>query len=71
MTLYTVIPIEQVYEGAVSFVQPLEEVSIKGMLMQVEPMERGQARIVRLLDCPLDKYLDPAFSPGAIIRWNP
>ncbi|WP_379151495.1 YlzJ-like family protein [Paenibacillus sp. sgz5001063] len=71
MTLYTVIPIEQVYEGSVSFVQPLEEVSIQGMLMQVEPLERGQARIVRLLDCPLEKYLDPAYSPGAIISWIP
>ncbi|HBS47336.1 MAG TPA: hypothetical protein DEA91_27920 [Paenibacillus sp.] len=37
------------------------------MLMQVEPMEEGRARIVRLLDCPLERYLDPSFSPGAII----
>ncbi|WP_019910476.1 YlzJ-like family protein [Paenibacillus sp. HW567] len=70
MTLYSVVPVEQVFEGAISFVQPLQEVSIQGLLMQVEPLERGQARIVRLLNCPLQKYLDPAFSPGAIISYD-
>ncbi|AIQ69366.1 YlzJ-like family protein [Paenibacillus graminis] len=70
MTLYTVIPLEHVFEGAVSFMEPLEEVSFQGLLLQVEPLDRGRARIVRLLDCPLEKYLDPAFSPGAIISWK-
>ncbi|MBW4083307.1 YlzJ-like family protein [Paenibacillus sp. S150] len=70
MTLYTVIPMEQVFEGAIQLTQPLEEINFQGLLMQVEPLERGQARIVRLLDCPLEKYLDPALSPGAIISRN-
>jgi hypothetical protein len=48
----------------------LREVSIQGMLMQVEPLEGGQARIVRLLQCPLDKYLDPAFAPGAVVFYD-
>lgn len=62
MTFYTIIPMEQVFEGVLSYAQPVREVSIQGMLMQVEPLEGGQARIVRLLQCPLDKYLDAAFS---------
>lgn len=71
MTLYTILPMEQVFEGALSYVQPVQEVSIQGMLMQVEPIGGGQARIVRLLQCPLDRYLDAAYSPGAVIPFNP
>lgn len=70
MTFYTVLPLEQIFEGAISTGQPTQEVSIQGMLMQVERLEGGQARIVRLLQCPLDKYLDPAFAPGAIIDYD-
>ncbi|MRN54807.1 YlzJ-like family protein [Paenibacillus monticola] len=67
MILYTVMPMEQVWEGALHTFPPVREISIKGVLMQVEPLEEGRARIVRLLDCSLDRYLDPALSPGAII----
>lgn len=69
MTLYTVLSMEQVFEGAIQVTRPLQEVNIQGMLMQVEPLEGGQARIVRLLQCPLDKYLDPAYMPGALINY--
>ncbi|WP_151735072.1 YlzJ-like family protein [Paenibacillus tengchongensis] len=71
MTMYTVLPVEQILAGAI---QPAaasyREVNVQGMLMQVEPLEGGDARVVRLLQCPLDKYLDPAFAPGAIIRYD-
>lgn len=67
MTLYTIMSMEQVWEGAFNNYATTREVSVQGMLMQVEPMEEGRARIVRLLDCPLDRYLDPSYSPGAII----
>lgn len=67
MTLYTVLPMEQIFEGAISYTQATQEVSIQGILMQVEPLEGGHARIVRLLQCPLNRYLDPAFAPGSII----
>ncbi|UQZ37301.1 hypothetical protein C2I18_29430 [Paenibacillus sp. PK3_47] len=70
MTFHTVLPMEQVFEGAIQVTGLLQEVNIKGMLMQVEPLEGGQARIVRLLHCPLDKYLDPAFMPGATISYT-
>lgn len=67
MTLYTVMPMEQVWEGIFSNYAATREVMVQGMLMQVEPMEEGRAKIVRLLDCPLDRYLDSSFSPGSII----
>ncbi|WP_410510882.1 YlzJ-like family protein [Paenibacillus sp. BR2-3] len=69
MTLYTVMTMDQVWEGAYSGSPPLRELSMGGMLMQVEPLEEGRARIVRLLHCPLNRYLDPGLSPGAIIPY--
>ena len=68
MTFYTILPMEQVFEGALSYTPPVQEMTIQGMLMQVELLDGGQAKVVRLLQCPLDKYLDAAFSPGAIIQ---
>ncbi|WP_150267780.1 YlzJ-like family protein [Paenibacillus tepidiphilus] len=70
MTMYTVLPMEQVLAGVIQSPAPCREVSFQGVLMQVEPLEGGQARVVRLLQCPLEKYLDPAFAPGAIVRYD-
>jgi hypothetical protein len=70
MTFYTVLPLEQIFEGAINFTQPTQEVTVRGVLMQVEPLEGSQARIIRLLGCPLDKYLDPAFAPGKVIDYD-
>jgi len=71
MTLYTVMPMDQVWEGTWNVSPQLHELRQGGMLMQVEPLENGRAKIVRLLHCPLKCYLDPALSPGAIIPYLP
>jgi hypothetical protein len=68
MTFYTILPMEQVFEGAFNYAQAVQEITIQGVLMQVELLDGGQARVVRLLQCPLDKYLDASFSPGAILQ---
>ncbi|WP_260399925.1 YlzJ-like family protein [Peribacillus simplex] len=39
--------------------------------MEVEPMGEEQARIVRLLDCGLEHYLNSSYAPGSIIRYIP
>lgn len=67
MTLYTVMPMEHVWEGALNISSTSREVNYQGVLMQVEPLEEGRARIVRLLNSPLSCYLDSAMSPGTII----
>ena len=33
--------------------------------MQIRPVSESEAVIVRLLDCPLEAYLDPANMPGS------
>ncbi|WP_220457921.1 YlzJ-like family protein, partial [Paenibacillus polymyxa] len=40
------------------------------LLMQVQPLESRRGIIVRLLDCPLDAYLNPRYGPGQIIEWS-
>lgn len=67
-TLYTVLSMEEVFAGTIQVQSTTMEVSYGGMLLQVEPIGGGEARIVRLLDCPLAAYLDPAYAPGAVIR---
>ncbi|GAB6988975.1 YlzJ-like family protein [Paenibacillus pini] len=71
MTLHTIIPLEAIWEGADKLDQPSEEVTIQGVLMQVNPLGNNEAQIVRLLGCPLGDYLNPAFAPGQIIHYIP
>ncbi|ASA22202.1 YlzJ-like family protein [Paenibacillus donghaensis] len=67
MIFYTVMPMEEIWEGAIHTSAPTMEVSVAGVVMEVEPLEQGRGRIVRLLQCPLDSYLNPALSPGAVV----
>jgi hypothetical protein len=73
MTFHTILPLEIVLDG---FGDPNRmrrtvEIRTGGMLLEVEPVGDGLGRIVRLLDCPLDAYLDPALNPGNLIRMHP
>ncbi|GAB6931440.1 hypothetical protein JCM10914A_54230 [Paenibacillus sp. JCM 10914] len=47
------------------------EIRVEGVLMEVEPLSKTHAKIVRLLDCGLDDYLNPRFAPGGIICYIP
>jgi len=65
--MYTAVPLEQIFEG-IENIQAPEEIVYNGVTMQVEPLDRSQARIVRLISPnPLD-YLNPEYAPGTIIR---
>lgn len=70
MTLHTVIPLEAVWEKQ-GEETTTTEVRFKGILMEVKPLDHNQVQIVRLLDGPLDSYLNPSYSPGQIIRYVP
>ncbi|MFD1774439.1 YlzJ-like family protein [Paenibacillus rhizophilus] len=71
MILYSVISADQVWEGAIQAPPSYVEVTVQGILMQVEPLDEGRARIVRLLNCPLRRYLEPGLAPGQIISFSP
>ncbi|MFF2888135.1 YlzJ-like family protein [Paenibacillus sp. NPDC057967] len=71
MTLHTVMPLELVLQGIHDEQdKPMHEVTVRGIKMQVIPVAPGMGRIVRLLDCSLHDYLNPAFMPGAVIPYN-
>ncbi|MEC0373505.1 YlzJ-like family protein [Paenibacillus chibensis] len=70
MTLHTIMPLEDVWEHR-GEEDPSAEVRVKGVLMEVRPLDFNRAQIIRLLDGPLDNYLNPAFAPGQIIQYVP
>lgn len=70
MTLYTIMPLEAVWEKQ-DEAGSSAEVRIQGVLMEVKPLEFNRVQIVRLLDGPLDSYLNPAYAPGQIIQYVP
>ncbi|AJS59111.1 YlzJ-like family protein [Paenibacillus sp. IHBB 10380] len=71
MTLYTVIPMETIWEGSLKEPELTADIQINGILMQVMPRQNNTAQIVRLLNCSLADYLNPAYAPGQIISYLP
>ncbi|MFM9277257.1 YlzJ-like family protein [Paenibacillus jiagnxiensis] len=69
MTHYSIVPMELVLEGMWKEAGPLQEISAEGCLIQVRSEGERKGTIVRLLDCPLDAYLNPKLSPGNEIEW--
>ncbi|MFD0587523.1 YlzJ-like family protein [Paenibacillus sp. GCM10027627] len=67
MTLHTTMPLELVFHGMDKEQEPLQEIWAGGVRMQIVPIAPGMGRIVRLLDCSLDDYLNPELTPGNVI----
>lgn len=70
MTLYTTMPLELVLKGYEDDVEPTQEVWVSGIKMQVVPIAADMGKIVRLLECSLNDYLNPSFTPGSIVRYQ-
>jgi hypothetical protein len=70
MTLYTMMPMELVLQGYDDDREETVEITARGIRMQVVPVAPGMGRIVRLLDCKLDDYLDPGLTPGTIVPFD-
>lgn len=70
MTIYTNMPLELVLEGFHDEMEQLQEIWSKGVKMQVLPVAPGMGKIVRLLECSLDDYLNPNLTPGTIIHYQ-
>ncbi|NMO96219.1 YlzJ-like family protein [Paenibacillus lemnae] len=73
MTLYTIMPYEDIFpgEGNIQQIPQIAEVTINGILMEVELLSEHQARIHRLLTCNLEDYLNPAYMPGSLVSFVP
>lgn len=71
MTIYTNMPIELVLSGIDQERASDLEIESNGILMQVTPLDMTSGTIVRLLRCPLNTYLNPAYAPGQTIHYHP
>ncbi|NIK68889.1 MULTISPECIES: YlzJ-like family protein [unclassified Paenibacillus] len=70
MTLYTIMPLENVFDGIHGEPEPSQEVWVNGVFMQVQPVAPGMGKIVRLLHCSLDDYLKPELAPGNFVMFG-
>lgn len=71
MIIYSPVPLEQIVEGIEDKVKPLEEIQVDSVVMQVQPVDKYHARIVRLISPNPQDYLNPAYAPGRTIRFDP
>lgn len=71
MTLYTIMPMDVIWEGSFKEPETTVEIVIERILMQVMPIDHSSAQIVRLLNCSLNDYLNPLYAPGQMIRYIP
>jgi hypothetical protein len=70
MTLYTIMPLEQVLQGIHEERAPWLEIQLEGMLLQVEPVAPGSGKLIRILQADLSQYLNPDLAPGALIHYG-
>jgi hypothetical protein len=71
VTIYSIMPDEQIFAGMDEMQDPVEEINLHGMIMQVQPINERQARIVRLISPNPQDYLNPAYAPGEVIHYQP
>lgn len=70
MILHTPLPLEQVLEGWDKLRNPTMELTLGHAVMEIEPINAKQARIVRLISPYANDYLAPEFAPGTIVEWG-
>ncbi|WP_336772226.1 YlzJ-like family protein [Paenibacillus sp. MMO-58] len=70
MTLYTIMPLENVLDGIHGEPESYQEVWVNGVFMQVSPVAPGMGKIVRLIHCGLDDYLKPELAPGNFVMFG-
>ncbi|MDK2820545.1 MAG: hypothetical protein PWP31_510 [Clostridia bacterium] len=69
--IYSPIPPEVIWEGALNYSPKLEKIKINNIEVEVEPLNLNQARIVRIFSTDPYDYLDNAYQPGSIINLGP
>jgi hypothetical protein len=71
MIIHSIIPMEVIFTGMEQQTYNYVEVIVEGIAMQVERVGVNQAKIVRLLSCRPDDFINPAYTPGTIIYYQP
>jgi hypothetical protein len=68
--IHSIVTDETLYAGLDDIRAP-EELTINGVLMQVERLTNNQAKVVRIISPELHHYMNEKFSPGQIISFQP
>ncbi|MEF3304892.1 YlzJ-like family protein [Paenibacillus sp. GYB003] len=71
MILYTAVPIETVLEGMDDPRPATVEMTVNGVMMQIEPVSPYSGKIVRLLSPDPTHFLNPDYAPGKLIDFRP
>lgn len=67
---YTVVPIEDILDGIEKEPALTMELSLGGLLLEVEPQGDFTAKIVRIISSNPQDYLHNEYQPGAVVRWT-
>ncbi|XEC97167.1 YlzJ-like family protein [Paenibacillus tarimensis] len=70
MTLYTIIPIERVFESPQEERNMGVEIMYNGVHLQIEPVAPGMGKVIRILDGSLNDYLRPELAPGCVLMYG-
>jgi hypothetical protein len=70
MTIHSIMPMEVIFAGADQQTYDYIEITFEGIPMLVERVALNQAKIVRLLSCQPNDYLNEAYKPGAFIYFH-
>jgi hypothetical protein len=68
MILYTVLPLEDVYDGLEEEIPPTTHMVRNGVLMEVEMCGDFEAKVVRVISSNPNDYLAADNQPGSILR---
>lgn len=70
MILYTVIPLDDIFEGMEEPPIPTIEMVVGGATLELEPLGNFQARVVRIISSDPRHYLTSLYQPGSILDLN-
>lgn len=70
MILYTPLAPDQVLNGMEDAVEPPVDIQLGHAIMQVQPINAKQARVVRYISPIAHEYMDERIAPGAVIEWG-
>lgn len=71
MTIYSPIPLDQIFDRYDKVEEPLQEIQCNGITMEVRPLNENSAQIVRLISSDPQHFLNPQLQPGTRIHYKP
>ena len=69
--LWTIVPMDKVFEEASKMESPLREISRQGITMMVREGEEGTGIIERIISPNPQDYLRPEWQPGSVVGLGP